>query len=254
MNQSEFLEKVHGLIAQAEAEGGSITVEAMTAPFAEENLSPDQLLSLKSFLQGSGVTILDGREKKAIRMSAARNVNHLENKEKKIYQSYMEELDLIKAYDPAEEEILFSRKAAGDKNARQMLVEGNLRFVVELAGRYAGNGVPLTDLIQEGNMELLLLVDEHMGIGFRSVMEQRVSKAMEMLVEEHAGHNAFKTRMADMANKLMDASEDFADNEGTQPTIEDLARKLHVRPDEVKTVMKMSMDAMTMDETGLGGE
>ena len=149
MNQSEFLEKVHGLIAQAEAEGGSITEEAMTAPFAEENLSPDQLLSLKSFLQGSGVTILDGREKKAIRMSAARNVNRLVNKEKKIYQSYMEELDLIEAYDPAEEEILFSRKAAGDKNARQML----------LAGSYAGNGVPLTDLMQEGSIELLRLLD-----------------------------------------------------------------------------------------------
>ena len=52
----------------------------------------------------------------------------------------------------------------------------------------------------------------------------------------------------------MDASEEYAADMGEQPTIEDLAKILHIRPDEVETVMKMSMNAMTMDETGFGGE
>lgn len=265
MNQNEFLEKVHGLLALAKDRGGSITEEMMEMPFAGENLDADQLLSLRSYLKANGVSIIeeddaadkevsDQSGKKAVKMTAAKNTGKMENKEKKIYQSYLEELKLVKGYQPEEEAALFERKMAGDAAARMLLVEGNLKKVVELAGNYAGRGVPLSDLVQEGNMELLLLVDEHNGIGFQKAMEQRISKAMEYLIEESSNQDAFKNRMADMANRLMDASEEFADDIGEQPTIEDLARQLNVAPDEVEAVMKMSMDAMTMDETGLGGE
>ncbi len=265
MNQNEFLEKVHGLLALAKDRGGSITEEMMEMPFAGENLDADQLLSLRSYLKANGVSIIEEDDaadkdvsgqsgKKAVKMTAAKNTGKMENKEKKIYQSYLEELKLVKGYQPEEEAALFERKMAGDAAARMLLVEGNLKKVVELAGNYAGRGVPLSDLVQEGNMELLLLVDEHNGIGFQKAMEQRISKAMEYLIEESSNQDAFKNRMADMANRLMDASEEFADDIGEQPTIEDLARQLNVAPDEVEAVMKMSMDAMTMDETGLGGE
>lgn len=257
MNQNEFLEKVHGLLALAESRGGSITEEMMEEPFAQENLDADQLLSLRSYLKANGVSVLSEEEathSRAVKMTAARKAGKMENREKKIYQSYLEELKLIKGYEPEEEILLFERKMAGDHAARQLLVEGNLEKVVELAGSYAGHGVSLSDLVQEGNMELLLLVDEHSGAGFQEHLRSRISRAMELLIEEHTDHDSFKNRMADMANKLMDASEEFADDMGEQPTIEDLARTLHVRPDEVEAVMKMSMNAMTIDESGLGGE
>ena len=257
MNQSEFLEKVHGLLALAEEHEGSITNAMMEEPFAGENLDADQLLSLRSYLKANGVSIVSDEEAshaKAVKMTAARKAGKLENREKKIYQSYLEEMGRIKGYEPQEEIRLFERKAAGDRAARQLLVEGNLEKVVELAGNYAGHGVPLPDLVQEGNMELLLLVDEHSGAGFQEHLRNRISKAMELLIEEHTDHISFKNRMADMANKLMDASEEYADDMGEQPTIEDLAKALHVRTDEVETVMKMSMNAMTIDESGFGGE
>lgn len=259
MEQKEFLEKVHGLLTLADSRGGSITEAMMEEPFASENLDADQILSLRSYLKANGVTILSEEDAgeasaKVVKMTAARGAGKMENREKKIYQSYLEELKLIQGYKPEEEQLLFARKTAGDDTARQLLVEGNLKKVVELAGNFAGRGVPLSDLVQEGNVELLLLVDEHSGAGFQEQMELRISRAMQLLIEEYADHDSFKNRMADMANKLMDASEEFADDMGEQPTIEDLARQLHVRPDEVETVMKMSMDAMTIDESGLGGE
>lgn len=257
MNQNEFLEKVHGLLALAESRGGSITEAMMEEPFAKENLDADQLLSLRSYLKANGVAVLSEEEAvhtKVVKMSAVRKAGKMENKDRKIYQSYLEELKLVKGYAPEEELTLFERKTAGDNAARQLLVEGNLEKVVELAGSYAGRGVPVSDLVQEGNMELVLLVDEHGGTGFQEDLRSRISRAMELLIEEHIDHDSFKNRMADMANKLMDASEEFADDLGEQPTVEDLAKLLHVRPDEVEAVMKMSMDAMTIDESGLGGE
>ena len=254
MNQSEFLEKVHGLIALAESHGGVITHEMMEAPFAESKLDGEQLLALRSYLKANGVQIQSEEEQQAIKMEAVKNTRKLESKEKQIYKAYLEELELVKGYKPEEEELLISRKMAGDKQARQLLVEGNLRQVVEIAGIYAGHGVPLSDLVQEGNMELLMFIDEFQGGNLSLELKKRVSKAMELLIEESEGNDSFKKRMADMANKLMDASEAFADDNGVQPTLEDLARKLHIREDEVEAVMKMSMNAMTIEETGFGGE
>lgn len=259
MEQKEFLEKVHGLLTLADGRGGTITEAMMEEPFAGENLDADQILSLRSYLKANGVTIVLDEEDaaasaKIVKMTSVRGAGRMESQEKKIYKSYLQEMELLKTYAPEEEAELFARKLAGDREARQRLVEGNLKHVVELAGSFAGRGVPLSDLVQEGNMELLLLVDEHDGAGFREQMEIRISTAMQMLVEEYSGNDSFKNRMADLANKLMDASEEYAADMGEQPTIEDLAKMLHVRPDEVETVMKMSMNAMTMDETGFGGE
>ncbi|MDD7389397.1 MAG: sigma-70 domain-containing protein [Lachnospiraceae bacterium] len=259
MEQKEFLEKVHGLLTLADGRGGSITEAMMEEPFAGENLDADQILSLRSYLKANGVAIVSDEEDaaasgKVVKMTSVRGAGRMESQEKKIYKSYLAEMELLQTYAPEEEAALFARKISGDRDARQRLVEGNLKRVVELAGNFAGRGVPLTDLVQEGNMELLLLVDEHSGTGFQEDMEIRIAAAMQMLVEEYSGNDSFKNRMADLANKLMDASEEYAEDMGEQPTIEDLAKILHVRPDEVETVMKMSMNAMTMDETGFGGE
>lgn len=302
MDQKEFLEKVHGLLALAKDRGGSITEEMLELPFAGENLNADQILSLRSYLKANGVSITEDGETvesaedadfvegadlaeavdqtgdadsikmtklsknpfaeeprtevsgKVIKMTAAKDASRMANKEKKIYQSYLEELKQITGYLPQEEPALLERKNMGDAAARMLLIEGNLKKVVKLAGRYAGRGVPLPDLVQEGNMELLLFVDAYTGGEFQKKMEQSLSKAMERLIEENSDQDAFKNRMADMANRLLDASAEFADDMGEQPTVEELARQLNISPEEVETVMKMSMDSMTMDETGLGGE
>lgn len=58
MEQKEFLEKVHGLLALADGRGGMITEDMMEEPFAGENLDADQILSLRSYLKANGVTIV----------------------------------------------------------------------------------------------------------------------------------------------------------------------------------------------------
>ena len=226
MDQKEFLNKVHALIALAEKEGGSISKSQMMEPFSGENLNEDQLASIKNFLTGSGVTVTEEGKEKKPQMQPQTKAIKLASKEKKIYESYLEELAFVKKYDPKEEEALFVKKNSGDRAARDRLVEGNLTRVVEIAGKYAGRGVAISDLVQEGNMELILLIDEHDGNGFQFHLANRLGQAMERLIDEANGQDSFKARMADLANKLLDASEEFADNEGVQPTVEDLERRM----------------------------
>lgn len=251
MEQSTFLAKVRELVAKGKQENGSITEEMLARAFHGEELDGEQMLSIRTYLKSNGVDVVSSGEKpsdKIVKMTAAKNVGRLEAKEQMAYKIYLQELSGITAYAPEEEAELIQRKCAGDSAARNRLIEGNLAKVVELAGIYAGHGAPIADLVQEGNMELLMLVDEWTAGDLEAALKCRVGEAMERMVEDYDGNVAFKMRMADMANQIMDLSAEIAEELGKQPTLEELAKELHVTVDEVEAIMKMSMDAMTIDQ------
>ena len=76
-------------------------------------------------------------------------------------QIYLNEIGQIPLLSEAEERELGEKSAAGDASARQKLAEGNLRLVVSLAKHYSGRGVPIMDLIQEGNMGLMHAAEKY---------------------------------------------------------------------------------------------
>lgn len=251
MEQSIFLTTVRELVAKGKQENGSITEEMLATAFRGEELNGEQMLSIRTYLKSNGVEVVSTGEKpsnRIVKMTAAKNVSKLEAQEQMAYRIYLEEIAGVPGYDPLEEADLIAKKVAGDGAARNRLIEGNLAKVVELAGIYAGHGAPVGDLVQEGNMELLMLVDEWAGGDLQEELKLRVSEAMERVVEEYDGNVAFKMRMADMANQIMDLSAEIAEELGKQPTLEELAKELHITVDEVEAIMKMSMDAMTIDQ------
>jgi RNA polymerase primary sigma factor len=90
---------------------------------------------------------------------------------------------------PAEERELFRRRDAGDEQAKQLLIEANLRLVIWIARPYAHRGVPLLDLIQEGNLALTRAVerfDARLGFRFSTYATQSIRWAVENAAERHA--------------------------------------------------------------------
>lgn len=89
----------------------------------------------------------------------------------------------------AEERELFRRKAAGDEHARRLLVEANLRLVIWIARQYASQGVPLLDLIQEGNLALTSAAerfDHRLGFRLSTYATLSIRQAVERAAERHA--------------------------------------------------------------------
>ena len=76
-------------------------------------------------------------------------------------QIYLNEIGQIPLLSEEEERDLGEKSARGDEEARKRLSEGNLRLVVSLAKHYTGRGIPLMDLIQEGNMGLMRAVEKY---------------------------------------------------------------------------------------------
>ena len=82
-----------------------------------------------------------------------------------IFQMYLGELSGIKSCDEEENNRLLRALASGDPGARDRLIEGNLKTVLEMVRDYVGRGIPAGDLVQEANMALVVAVREYEGGG-----------------------------------------------------------------------------------------
>ena len=104
-----------------------------------------------------------------------------------VYQMYLEEVKRIPACSPKEEQELLQRVKAGDRGARERLLEGTLHFVIELAGRYRNRGLGAGDLVQEANMALLLALDVYEEGDFREQVKALAAENGETYIPESEG-------------------------------------------------------------------
>jgi RNA polymerase primary sigma factor len=101
---------------------------------------------------------------------------------------YARAVDRVRMLSRAEERELFRRKEAGDKRARRILIEANLRLVIWVARQHAHHNVPLLDLIQEGNLALTRAVerfDHRLGFRLSTYATLTITRAIRQAAERH---------------------------------------------------------------------
>ena len=160
----------------------------------------------------------------------------------------LEELEGIRPYSEEEEKDLVDAMLAGDEAAKAQLIEGNLHRVVQMSQEYLGQGVLAADLVQEGNMAVILGVDSYVpGTNFRVHMLTVIENAMLEAIREQTGSEDAGHTLAADANALMDATETLAEELEREATAEELAEYLHISKERVETLVKISLDAMNLD-------
>ena len=109
----------------------------------------------------------------------------------RIFERYLADIGRESLLDAETEVELARRSRAGDQAARVRLVSANLRFVVSVARGYRGRGVPLADLVNEGNLGLVRAADRfdpERGVRFISYAHYWVRRAMTQAIADHGGH------------------------------------------------------------------
>lgn len=165
-----------------------------------------------------------------------------------IYKVYMEELAAIPPCTAAENTELLAKVKAGVPGARERLIEGNLRSALMYVQSYINRGVPMADLIQEASMELMMLVDEEFDGGFEKLLESRIRVRLEEVINEQDSEVNIEEEMLARVNVLQEVSKELAERFGREPKLEELAEYMKMTEDEVREIMKVTMDALSLSE------
>ena len=164
---------------------------------------------------------------------------------------YFAHIDKGKLLTHAEEIDLSKRAKAGDKGARQRLIEKNLRLVVSVAKKYRGMGLPFEDLIQEGNIGLMKAVekfDPDRGWRFSTYATWWVRQAVQRAVADKGRTIRVPVHMGDKIRKMARAYNELSAKMEREPTDEEVAERLGWAAEQVRDVKGAMPDATSFNQ------
>ena len=165
-----------------------------------------------------------------------------------IYRVYMEEIAAIPPCSEAENEKLLGEIRNGNKAARERLIEGNLKNALFFVQDYINKGVPMADLIQEASLELMMLADEGFEDSFEKLLESRIRVRMEEIINDQKKEADIEEEMLARVNVLQEVSKSMAEELGREAKLSELAERMKMTEDEVREIMKVTMDALSMSK------
>ena len=169
---------------------------------------------------------------------------------------YLREIGKIPLLTYEEEAELAQRIVNGDEEAKQKLAESNLRLVVSIAKKYVGRGMLFLDLIQEGNMGLIKAVekfDYNKGFKFSTYATWWIRQAITRAIADQARTIRIPVHMVETINKLIRTSRQLLQQNGREPTPEEIAKEMEISVDKVMEIQKIAQDPVSL-ETPIGEE
>ena len=163
---------------------------------------------------------------------------------------YLHEIGNIPLLSPEEENELAEKASAGDIKATNKLTESNLRLVVSIAKKYSARGMPLLDLIQEGNLGLIKAVarfDKNKGFKFSTYATWWIRQAITRALADQSRTIRIPVHMVELINRVTRESRRLLQELGREPTIDELANELKMSPDKLREVRRIALDPISLD-------
>jgi RNA polymerase primary sigma factor len=156
-------------------------------------------------------------------------------------ETYLREINETALLTAEDERELSNRISDGDMQARDRMVRANLRLVVNIARGYSGKGLPLQDLIEEGNLGLLRAVegfDPDMNTRFSTYASYWIKQSIKRALINSAKTIRVPAYMVELLSKWRRANAKLHDELGRTPTAEEIARELELPAKKLKIIKK----------------
>lgn len=257
---------VEEFIEKSKKEG--VTMADLDEAMEEMDYDLDTMDKLYDELEDNGIILSDDISSEEISEieSEVEKLTTTDNMEKLLEQGgvqiddpvrmYLKEIGRVPLLTPEEEKELAERMAQGDEEAKNRLVEANLRLVVSIAKRYVGKGMFFLDLIQEGNIGLMKAVDKfdyEKGFKFSTYATWWIRQAITRAIADQARTIRIPVHMVETIHKVSRYSRQMLQELGREATAEEIGEKMGMSADKVREIMKIAQDPVSL-ETPIGEE
>ena len=172
------------------------------------------------------------------------------SKDDTVLTMYLREINKIALLTREEENELALKAQNGDMNAKNKIVNANLRFVITVAKKYQNHGLDLTDLISEGNLGLLTAIekfDTTKGYHFISYAVWWIRQSILKAICEKARMSRFPLNRANELVQIEKAKKTISSNMSEEDEIREIAGMLNMSENHVRDMINISRDMVSLD-------
>lgn len=232
----EFLEQLRKLQTKAEENKKYITIQELQKFSQDNELGEEQMKSVFAYLQSKGIKIegcevvqQEKKEKVALTMA-----------EETYLKEYQNDMSYIKAEQPGEKERLFAQAVSGDALAKARLIEIYMPIVVEIAIEMNTPDVYLGDLVQEGNVSLMLALEMLNGEKADAILRDEIRRGMQALIAEQTDAKKRDNILVEKVNNLDETIQKMKQDRGREITIDELSEYLKISDKEILDLIKLA--------------
>lgn len=256
-----FNEALAKLVSYATAHDNLITMEDVKSFFnglidddSQYKLIYDYLsinkIEIKGFTPSDDNIFDDSHGMNAISENIAKDENGQSQEETDFIKMYMDDMDALQTISDVEQAALVNKLIAGDASASTPLVESKLKKVADIAKKYCGKGVTFGDLIQEGNLELMVAVSEYTKEcgDFNNYIDKRIEQGIRNVINSQINSDRIGQHLADKLNQLDNTTSKLSKELGRVPEISELADAMGITEDEASLLLKTSLDTLSVNQ------
>jgi RNA polymerase primary sigma factor len=258
------LEEVKLLITKGQTTGVLTYAEVATA-LAEVDLDESDIEDLHGFLERSEIELVEEIDQQvpAAQAEAERSERGGRRRKAKTQldlrpdmttdslQLFLKDIGKVRLLTAQEEVDLAKRIERGDLDAKQKMVESNLRLVVSIAKNYRNQGLPFLDLIQEGTLGLVRAAekfDYRKGFKFSTYATWWIRQAIARALADKARTIRIPVHVVEKLNKIGRAERKLVTELGREPTPEEIAEVTGIEPEEVDSIKRSAQAPVSLEK------
>ncbi|WP_099468910.1 RNA polymerase sigma factor region1.1 domain-containing protein [Konateibacter massiliensis] len=259
-----FREMLSEIGTVAETKGNKLTVEEIKEFFKTASLTEEQMELVYGYLEANKITVEghekgetaklfetqtkeeaqeeEGTEEKS-EIQASESKIKVQGEDSKYLDMYLEELESISPASESEKKELYGQVLQDNPLAKSRLIEIYLSRVVALAKNYVNQGVALSDLIQEGNIGLMLTLDTMEEIAetrVEAALENGIVTALQNAVEEADSLVSAGKQIVNRVNYLNEGAKNLGEELGRRASVEELAKYMEMSEEEIADIIRVS--------------
>lgn len=234
--QEQFQESLRRLLASAKENGQKLTAGQVNAFFEEQNLTPEQRALVLEYLE---MEQIDAQETGGIEKKK-KDPTPLSEEEERFLRTYLEELREPESLTDGRKQELFRAAAGGDEDAKACLLEYYMPKIPELAREIHDGTLFFGDLVQEGNVSLLVALGRIDPEDPENRLLEEIRGGMGELLEEYHIRKHQDETVVHKVNRLKEAIEELSDGEEMNFSVAELSAYLEMSVEEIEDILRVA--------------